>query len=322
MTGNGPANPRERAIWQQTHQPMSIRVGDQWVSYQGIEPLSTIASMVADIAQLAGMGAIDSAERLGGQLAFSIGAAITDKSYLSGLADIAKALDPREMTPDGFTRSLLATANGFVPFSGARRGLSNALDPYLKEVNGELQRAMNAAIPGYKLLGETKIDWLTGEEMSSASGGLYNAISPIRIVTKGKDPVKDMLVDVRFEMLDSNKFGPAGTELNAQQRADLARGMAESGVYQKLDKLRKMDWFKEDLANWQARGFKWSTDENRPRHYQAVQRIVNDARRVTFAQMQRTDPGFAELVRKARKSTVQSRRGVYTEVEQLTNMPN
>ena len=322
MTGNGPAEPRERAIWEKTHQAMSIRVGDQWVSYQGIEPLSTIASMVADIAQLAGMGAIDSAERLGGQLAFSIGAAITDKSYLSGLADIAKALDPREMTPQGFTRSLLATANSFAPFSGARRGLSNALDPYLKEVNGELQRAMNSAIPGYKLLGATKIDWLTGEEMSSASGGLYNAISPIRIVTKGKDPVKDMLVDVRFEMLDSNKFGPAGTELDAQQRSDLSRGMAESGVYQKLDKLRKMDWFKEDLANWQAKGFKWSTDENRPRHYQAVQRIVNDARRVTFAQMQRTDPGFAELVRKARQSKVQSRRGVYTEVEQLTNMPN
>ena len=181
---------------------------------------------------------------------------------------------------------------------------------------------MNSAIPGYKLLGVTKIDWLTGEEMSSASGGLYNAISPIRIVTKGKDPVKDMLVDVRFEMADSNKFGPAGTELNAQQRSYLSRGMAESGVYQKLDKLRKMDWFKEDLANWQAKGFKWSTDENRPRHYQAVQRIVNDARRVTFAQMQRTDPGFAELVRKARQSKVQSRRGVYTEVEQLTNMPN
>ena len=106
MTGNGPADPRERAIWEKTHQAMSIRVGDQWVSYQGIEPLSTIASMVADIAQLAGMGAIDSAERLGGQLAFSIGAAITDKSYLSGLADIAKALDPREMTPQGFYTKL------------------------------------------------------------------------------------------------------------------------------------------------------------------------------------------------------------------------
>lgn len=321
MTGNGPADPRERAIWEKTHQAMSIRVGDQWVSYQSIEPLSTIASMVADIAQLAGMGSIDSAERLGGQLAFSIGAAITDKSYLSGLADIASALDPREMTPQGFTRSLLATANSFAPFSGARRGLSNALDPYLKEVNGELQRAMNAAIPGYKLLGATKVDWLTGEEMSGASGGLYNVISPIRIVTKGKDPVKDMLVDIRFEMSDSNKFGPAGVELDAQQRSDLSRGMAASGVYQKLDKLRKMDWFKDDVSKFKSQGMKWSSDGNRHRHYQAVQRIVNDARRVTFAQMQRTDPGFAELVRKARQTSVQFRRGVYNEVEQLTNMP-
>jgi hypothetical protein len=324
VTGNGPADPRERAIWEKTHAPMSIKVGDSWISYQSIEPLSTIVSMVADIGQLAAMGSIDSAERLAGQLAFSIGAGIVDKSYLSGLADIAKALDPREMTPNGFTRSLLATANNFIPFSGARRGLSNALDPYLKEVDGELQRAMNAAIPGYKLLGTTKIDWLTDEEMSSSAGGLYNSISPLRITKKGEDPVKDMLVDIRFEMGDSQKFGPGGVELTANQRAALARNMAASGVYDKLDRLRKQDWFKKDVADWKAKGFKWSSDENRPRHYQAVQRIINDARRSAFNYMMRdpTDPGFAQLVRDARKQKVQYRRGVYQQVEQLTNFPN
>jgi hypothetical protein len=324
ITGNGPADPRERAVWEKTHAPMSIKIGDSWVSYQSIEPLSTIVSMVADIGQLASMGAVDSAERIAGQLAFSIGAGITDKSYLSGLADIARALDPREMTPNGFTRSLLATSNSFIPFSGARRALSNAIDPYLKEVNGELERAMNSALPGHKLLGSTKVDWLTGEEMASSAGGLYNALSPIRITNKGEDPVKDMLVDIRFEMGDSQKFGPGGVELTAAQRTALAKNMAQSGVYDKLERLRKQDWFKKDVADWKAKGFKWSSDENRPRHYQAVQRIVNDARRSAFNYMMRdtTDPGFAQLVRDARKQKVQYRRGVYQEVETLTNFPN
>lgn len=322
VTGNGPADPRERAIWERTHAPMSIKIGDSWVSYQGIEPFASIVSLTADIAGLAAMGSIDNAEVLAGQLAFSLAAAVTEKSFVAGLADIAAMLDPQNMSPDGFTRGFLGTANNFLPYAGARRTLSNILDPYLKEVNGELQRAMNSAVPGYKALGPTKIDWLTGEEMASSAGGLWNALVPLRITKKGEDPVKDMLVDIRFEMGDSQKIGPAGVELTAEQRSDLNRRMAASGIYDKLDKLRKQDWFKKDVEAWRSRGFKWSTDENRPRHYQVVQRAVNDARRVAFAQMQRTDPGFAEMVRQARKTSVEFRRGVYDEVNTLTNFPN
>jgi hypothetical protein len=322
VTGNGPADPRERAIWERTHQPMSVKIGGKWVSYQGIEPFSSIVSAVADIAGLGAAGSLDSAERLAGQLAFSIAAAVTEKSYVAGLADIAAALDPSNLTPDGFTRGLLGTANNFIPYAGARRALSNALDPYLKEVNGELERAMNAALPGYKLAGTTKIDWLTGEEMSSSAGGLYNAVSPLRITDKGEDPVKDMLVDIRFELGDSQKFGPAGVELNAEQRAALNKGMADSGVYQKLDRLRKQEWFKKDVAKWKNQGFKWSSEENRPRHYTAVNQIVNSARSTAFAKMQRTDPGFAQTVRDARKGAVRARRGVYGEVTDLTTFPN
>jgi len=323
VTGNGPADPRERAIWLKTHEPMSVKVaGLGWVSYQGIEPFSSIVSTVSDIAGLGAAGSLDSAERLAGQIAFSIAASATEKSFVAGLSDVAAALDPTNLTPEGFTAGLLGTANNFIPYAGARRALSNALDPYMKEVNGEVERALNAGLPGHKLAGVTKIDWLTGEEMSSSAGGLWNSMVPLRIVQKGEDPVKDMLVDIRFEMGDNQKFGPAGVELTAEQRSALNKGMADSGLRNKLDKLRKQDWFKKDVAAWKDKGFKWSGEDNRPRHYQAVQRLINDARRTTFAKMQRTDPGFAEMVREARKTSVQYRRGVYDEVNTLTNFPN
>jgi hypothetical protein len=35
--------------------------------------------------------------------------------------------------------------------------------------------------------------------------------------------------------------------------------------------------------------------------------------------MERTDPGFAEMVRQARQKTVKYRRGIYDEVQALTN---
>ena len=322
ITGNGPVDPEERAIWLQTHRPMSIKLGDAWVSYQPIEPLSTIMATIADIAMLGNMGAANAAERLAGQVSFAIAAAVTEKSYLAGLAGISDILDPRNMTADGVTRGLLSTANNFLPFSGARRGLANAIDPYMKEVDGELKRALNAALPGYKLLGPTKVDFLTGQNVSSSAGGVYNAISPIRYTAMGEDPVKDMLVDINYELKDVVKTGPMGVELTGEQRRMLSQEMYGNGVRQRLERLMNQDWFKEDLANWKARGLNFSTEDNRPRHYQAVQRIINQSKESAFRAMQSKDPGFANMVMKARQEQVKSRRGIYTEVTDLTNYPN
>lgn len=323
VTGNGPVDPRERDIWLKAgNRPMSIRIGDSWVSYQALEPLSTLMTTVADIAMLANMGPADAAERLAGQTAFALAAAVTEKSYLAGLAGLSDMLDPRNMTPNGVAQGILNTANNFLPYSGARRMLANAIDPYMKEVDGELQKALNSALPGYKLFGPTKIDFLTGEEVSSSAGGLYNAISPIRISPVGQDPVKDMLVDINYEMRDVIKTGPGGVELTAEQRQLLAKTMYEGKVRNRLETLMNQDWFKEDVKEFQSRGIKFSTEDNRPRHYQAVQRIINQSKATAFRKMQRTDPGFAEMVRKAAKEKVQSRRGVYNQVTDLTNYPN
>jgi hypothetical protein len=322
VTGNGPSDPKERAIWSRTHKPMSVKVGDKWVSYQSIEPLSTIISIAADIAMLARMGSANAAERIAGQLGFAIAAAVTQKSYLAGLSDIAEIIDPTNLTPEGFSRGLLNTANNFIPGAGIRRMFANAIDPYLKEVDNELQRALNVAIPGYKLYGPTKVDFLTGEEMSSSGGGWYNAISPIRIAPVNADPVKDMLVDINYEMKDVIKYGQDNVELTAEMRRNLALEMHNSGVYQKLNNLRQQEWFKQDVKEWKDRGLSFSAEGNRPRHYQAVERIINNSRQAAFRKMGQTDPGYATLVREARLKKVQSRRGVYTTIDNLTNYPN
>ncbi len=323
VTGNGPVDAEERAIWlNRGYRPMSLKVGDNWISYQPIEPLATIMASVADIAMLANMGAADAAERAAGQVAFAIAAAVTEKSYLAGLAGLSEMLDPRNMTADGVTKGILNTANNFLPYAGARRMLANAIDPYMKEVDGELKRALNAALPGYKLLGPTKVDFLTGEEVESSAGGLYNAISPIRYAKMGEDKVKDMLVDINYEMKDVIKTGPMGVELTGEQRRMLSQEMYRNGVRSRLERLMSQDWFKESLSDWKARGLSFSSESNRPRHYEAVQRIINQSKDSAFRSMERKDPGFAEMVREARQEKVKFRRGVYDQVTDLTNYPN
>jgi hypothetical protein len=320
ITGNGPMDAEERAIWlNRGYRPLSIKIGDSWVSYQPFEPLSTIMATVADIAMLANMGAADAAKRIAGQAVFALGAAVTEKSYLAGLASLSDMLDPRNLTVNGVTQGLLNTTNNLFPYAGARRMLANAIDPYMKEVDGELKRALNAALPGYKLLGPTKVDFLTGEEVSSSAGGLYNAISPIRYAKMGEDKVKDMLVDINYEMKDVVKTGPMNVELTGEQRRMLSQEMYRNGVRSRLERLMSQEWFKESLSDWKARGLSFSSESNRPRHYQAVQRIIEQSKSSAFRTMERTDPGFAEMVRQARQKTVKYRRGIYDEVQALTN---
>jgi hypothetical protein len=51
VTGAGPRDPKERALWMVDHKPYSLKVGDQWVSYRGFEPFSTLAGWSASMGE-------------------------------------------------------------------------------------------------------------------------------------------------------------------------------------------------------------------------------------------------------------------------------
>lgn len=48
ITGNGPKNPELRAVWLQTHQPNSIRIGDDWYSFAPLDPIAAFLGGLAD----------------------------------------------------------------------------------------------------------------------------------------------------------------------------------------------------------------------------------------------------------------------------------
>src|SRR3546814_9625881 len=53
VSGSGPSDPLEQAALRDTGwQPYSIRIGDQWYSYQRFEPISLLAGVASDFADL------------------------------------------------------------------------------------------------------------------------------------------------------------------------------------------------------------------------------------------------------------------------------
>jgi hypothetical protein len=320
LTGNGPPPGPERESWLRVYQPMSLRVGDKWVSYAGIEPISSLMAMSADAVMLAKMGSADAAERLMGQLGFSVAAAITDKSYLAGLSTMSELLDPKRQNPKKVEAAIYNTINNFIPLAGARRALYNTMQPYMMEVDGELQRAINVATGGLVLLGATRVDPLTGEETPSFAGNFYNANSPVRIHQANADPVKKMLSDINFRIPQNNQ-GIGGTELTAKDRNELTRTMYELGLRERLLSVMSTPGFKEAMDAHRGRTFSPDNPDQMPPHYRAVWATWNGVKNNAMKMMSRTNMDFRQRVVQQKQLSRAGKRGDYQAVQTILNAP-
>jgi hypothetical protein len=320
LTGNGPPAGAERRAWLMVYQPMSIRIGNSWVSYQGIEPLSSIMSIAADAVMVGKMGAADVAERLIGQMTFAIAAALTEKSFLAGLSTISELLNAKTVAGPEFERSIYGTLNNFIPMAGARRTLYNIMQPYIMEVDGELQRAINVASGGLVMSGATRVDPLTGEETPSFAGNFYNAISPVRIQPADDDPVKKMLSDINFK-IPSNTTGVGGTELTANDRNELSRTMFDLGLRERLEAVMKAPGFKEAALAHRGRTFDPNNPEQMPPHYRAVWAVWTGIQGNALRQMSRTNMDFRKRVITNKQAGRAMKGGRYEAVNQILNAP-
>jgi hypothetical protein len=320
LTGNGPPPGPERESWLRVYQPMSLRVGDKWVSYAGIEPISSLMAMSADAVMLAKMGSADAAERIMGQLGFSVAASVTDKSYLAGLSTMADLLDPKRQNPKKVEAAIYNTINNFIPLAGARRALYNTMQPYMMEVDGELQRAINVATGGLVLLGATRVDPLTGEETPSFAGNFYNANSPVRIHQANADPVKKMLSDINFRIPQNNQ-GIGGTELTAKDRNELTRTMYELGLRERLLSVMSTPGFKEAMDAHRGRTFSPDNPDQMPPHYRAVWATWNGVKNNAMKMMSRTNMDFRQRVVQQKQLSRAGKRGDYQAVQTILNAP-
>ena len=144
VTGRGPSEPAARAIWMEENQPYSIKIGDQWVFYGGIEPLGMVAGISADLADVIKELGSDDPEviEVVNLLSASITQNLTSKTWLKGISDALEAID----NPDRFgERWIQSFAGTVVPAAVAQ--VERVQDPMLREARSILDGIM-ARIPG------------------------------------------------------------------------------------------------------------------------------------------------------------------------------
>jgi hypothetical protein len=317
LTGNGPPPGPARELWLQEHRPRSIKVAGKWVSYESIEPVNNLMAVMGDIAMLGRMGHIDVAEQFMSQAMFALSISIVDKSYLSGLTVVAGFLDPKTYsTPDPVTKGLISTANNFLPMAGARRAMANILNPYMREIDGELQKVLAAAAPGFALNEPTKIDPFTGKPFTSLAGGWYNAMSPFRIYDaefpKGTpealgQSVASNLTDAGWDSSLLTTKLDQGEEIAKDERADFAQALHEVKLAERLNDLFNSPTYQQALAGWKSRTSSQIAEDSQ--HHELITLTVNQVKREARAVMLNNSEKWRSRTDLVRQRRIQQGRG-------------
>lgn len=194
ITGGGPPDPAEKAALMRTGwRPYSVRIGDAYFSYRGLEPLSTLIGMAADTVDIVGHMDYGDEDQDTQQLVeatfMAVMASMGNKTYLQGLSNFFEM----QSDPIRYGSNWLERTAGAVIPAVVAHGNRAAFDNYAREV-GDWQEAIKARTPGLSTDLPARRDvWGRPITYGSHLGGLYDFISPIYASQLNPEPIDEEL---------------------------------------------------------------------------------------------------------------------------------
>lgn len=217
ITGRGPQDPQQRALWLKNNQPYSIKFNDRWYSYSRMDPVGMIVGFGADMTEIMSNVHQDDSEQLAAAGIIALANNMASKTYMNGIYDFIAAADPNNPMSN-FGKYLSDQAGGIVPYSSFLRNLNNATDPNMRETKtttygaddeidpvatylDNLVNKLRAGIPGQSDQLPLKRD-LWGEPITKASGigWGWDLVSPIASRADDPDPVTQVMIDNKIEV--------------------------------------------------------------------------------------------------------------------------
>ena len=255
LTGNGPVGAQERRDMQSLGwKPMSIRnpFTGQWHSYKGLEPFDKILATVADIWYESTRVDSTIAEEWYQKLAWSLGANVSNSTFLSGLQPLVSLLGRDETAWNRFI------AHGHIDptipfaFSGVRSMLNEAIGPQLKDVQNDIvsyiqnrsKFLFNQGGPDAELVDQ--IDVYTGERINYVDPptSWINAMMPVFKQNGGMEPWRQWLIGTGWDGLHKMRMNRdvPGKPLEPDERWFINTWVAKNaGLKIQIEELMKID---------------------------------------------------------------------------------
>jgi hypothetical protein len=326
MTGDYPYTKEDRDAWQMAGiQPYSFKFGNTYVSYKNLEPFNTLFAMAANMVQngdILGESYIDNGMK---KLVYMTAAVIVDKSMLSGVEDLATLMSG-ETSGQNYARVAARFARSHLPYAGLSGQLGSIIDANKKEAHDlrELFIKRDAISkstlpPKYDILSKDRTGKPLVHDAQHPLLRLFNAVSPVPVVIVDGDPIREALVEMRYNLPETmNKIN--GVTLNAYERSQLQKYMSMGKLRSKLEKviLDNKTW-RDGLDRYKANNLRISEGASlyEAQFYQIVDGIFREEKRIAVERMKREIPELGERIEARRANQQAVKTGRYELVEKL-----
>jgi hypothetical protein len=146
LSGSGPKDPKEAHVWMMAgNQPHSVRIGDTWYQVNKLGPMGMLASISADLYDVAHEAEEGDFTKAGAHLLHAITQNVLDESAMHGPAELLKAIETPDRYGESYVRNYLAA---FVPYSVGLGQMARAADPYQRDTRTMIDVIRNK-IPGH-----------------------------------------------------------------------------------------------------------------------------------------------------------------------------
>jgi hypothetical protein len=325
ITGNGPPDRELREAWKQFGwRPRSLKIGDQYVSYEALEPFNAFLSMAADIADgQKVMGEQWTADSYG-KLAYLVTQNITNKSFLAGIFQITEAFNGGMKLPQ-IAANLV---NNQVPLSGMRNEIGKVLSPGMRELEkGFLQSIYNRNLYVDLIPGNTpnyRYDILNGQPLQDYDlpTRLWNGVSPF-MVNPTVNPTRDLLYRSGVDLKLTFNTGPNKESLEGRPdlKSKFQYYISQQNIEEKLNKLFQDPKVVESII-------KMENDRDNGRRYEAadtfhnalIERVLKEAKQNAWKHMSQDTPDIQQLNTLARQeglAATQRKQGNHRRADQL-----
>ena len=241
LRGNGPVNAAERKLLRDNFnwQPKTIKIGNKWVSYAGIEPFDTLLTVVGDMAYYAtdlGSNTFDDFEK---KMMWTLTASFTNKTFASGLDPLVQAFngDTRHLS-----RILANEGRSYIPMSGALGVFANAITSSQKDIHNDMLGYIQNRLPIAKAYLPDRIDVWTGKPINDIDNHFLralNAFNPVPI-SDGPEPWRQWLLNTGWDGMRLLRRDSTGKyEYSPAERQELYTIMGNMNLWKKIEKLSK-----------------------------------------------------------------------------------
>jgi hypothetical protein len=234
LSGAGPApGPERESLLATGWKPNSMKIGDTWRSYQPIQPLNVVASLVANGVEAWKKGGADEASipDVIGQVLAGGANTFLDQSFVSGLSDAIEAVRDPERS---WARAGGRMVSGFLPLSSLQRTVARTMDPVQRSPK-TMAQMVQAGIPGLSSGVAPRLDrW--GQTIKTPS-----PFDPLMSSPTQRDPVSEEMRRIGYDIgrpTDRLTLGGERLQLSAdeQQALEAERGQRSYAALARLIK--------------------------------------------------------------------------------------